>query len=1079
MELADLFPLFPDIDDPEFQSIVSSKQEYRELETTAREEIPKFRGELFRQQKVIQRIMREVDEMGILHEPGSGKTCAAVSVMEYFHQILGQSPYTRAIILTASDKLRNEIKYQIICKCTNGMYETDKIKEKTGKALQAEITKTLKKWYTIDQSPEQYTKDIWMRYWRLNTLTNKEEPDTDAIRRDFSGLIFWLDEAHDLIIKDSIDSIELPSTKDPSVKNEWKKQYTYKILWILFHTINQRKIIISTATPMPNFPQDAGSLFNLIIPADRQFNQMYDFDNATLEDLRYHIGGRISYVRSLDTGIDIKYQGEPLEGEYEIAPDEFVEYQDKVWATDMSEHQLEGYKSAVSETNEDINENMSFKNQNKLQQASNLVYPDGSYGNDGFNKYVFKNDNGELVIEDEMAERIQDIDYIEELSCKFADIIKRANESNHCVYVYSEFTNASGIIMLALFLRAQGYAEFKSGTSVFHGQGNKSFCSAEDKSRRIDQSKFPKAKRFGMIIGTTSPSDMTTLVELQRSYENMYGEYLQFILVSKVGRQGLSFSNVLSIELLDSEWNYDATKQAEMRCIRATSHVDILKDRARRGITEPLVVSIYHHAAKDPSDSIETVNYKMYKLAERKNRRNRMVMRKFKQIAFDCPIHIHRNIRPDEEDGSAECDYQNCEYKCMSEVPDVINVDTYDVYYLQSYLDTLIDRIYKELLFRGGVKLNELYSSLGVSQMYIDLAIDKAISTSNRFLDRFGFKKYIQTDKGMVFLSDSVYVHDTYSSVYYTNNLNIVDLITPTEIELEETSKIEILDEEESETDTILVRTIKLEKALIKFRDTGVRSKILDRYHNFWYKLPYNPLLIEQERMIRRSMNKNVQMRTYRPDELEKFQIVGEPDTYVHNMDLFDELTNAQNDYTITNHFKRALGKQKMLRPGSNVFESPDEVESYIFNTYMQKITYDKLKPYENMGIYILTFRNREAVRNKYKDPILEEGEEVKMNKIHRGRVCSTLAQPQIYEMAWQSQVYPPNSDYSRTRYNQMTDIQLDREGGDPDLPREQKIFYMLWELTETKQNRMTKPQKCDYIMEQMRAKGMNFIIFR
>ena len=68
------------------------------------------------------------------------------------------------------------------------------------------------------------------------------------------------------------------------------------------------------------------------------------------------------------------------------------------------------------------------------------------------------------------------------------------------------------------------------------------------------------------------------MMELMNSYENRFGEYIKVIISSRTGRDGINLSNITQEHLTGSEWTPSANYQALSRGIRATSHVDLLRE---------------------------------------------------------------------------------------------------------------------------------------------------------------------------------------------------------------------------------------------------------------------------------------------------------------------------------------------------------------------------------------------------------------------------------------------------------------------------------------------------------------------
>jgi len=71
LELEDLVYTYPEYDVKHFQTLISAKEEFKEVAATVKEPTPK-RGELFRHQKFIKRLMIQYDEQLIMWSTGLG-----------------------------------------------------------------------------------------------------------------------------------------------------------------------------------------------------------------------------------------------------------------------------------------------------------------------------------------------------------------------------------------------------------------------------------------------------------------------------------------------------------------------------------------------------------------------------------------------------------------------------------------------------------------------------------------------------------------------------------------------------------------------------------------------------------------------------------------------------------------------------------------------------------------------------------------------------------------------------------------------------------------------------------------------
>src|SRR5687767_14968184 len=86
IQLVDIFPIYPDKDDEKFQTQISAKKEFNELTVGRREPTPQ-RGKGFTHQIMFERFMRTYDDCLLIHETGTGKTCAVTRVSEWLKKM--------------------------------------------------------------------------------------------------------------------------------------------------------------------------------------------------------------------------------------------------------------------------------------------------------------------------------------------------------------------------------------------------------------------------------------------------------------------------------------------------------------------------------------------------------------------------------------------------------------------------------------------------------------------------------------------------------------------------------------------------------------------------------------------------------------------------------------------------------------------------------------------------------------------------------------------------------------------------------------------------------------------------------
>jgi hypothetical protein len=794
----DFIPIYPLQDDPDIQSKIGVKKEFLEVAGVYNEPPPSI-GNLYRHQEAFKRYMIQYDRMLNIQSVGTGKTCALVAVVEYMKN---NPNFKKAYILEKGDSTKEEFKKQIANVCTNRTYLTEKVlNAKDEVRRRGALTREIGVNYEI------------MSYYDLVKEVKMSGDSPEEIEKNYSGCIFIVDEAHNLIegktkkINEET-SEEIDQNINETIKEDRDK---YKILWKLFHNIKRSKVILATATPMINEVNEIAKIMNLILPVDMQMPTDWDYNKVTLQQLEPFFRGRISYVRGLDTGAVEEYQGETINETYDM---EFADEnqdvpflaeirnnnyekvskpampkiktkiqkfksQNVVYPLLLSEFQAEGYGKSI---NDDIkNKNTktgAFKSDER--QASLMVFPDGSYGGDFkgkqklFNKagkYIERISDNEFKLTNEFKKLLKIPGNLQKFSAKYSFIIEEElkaaakREKGEIVgnsFCYSELVTGGGLIIFSKILEEiAGFEKFNESSSVF----------IKDKyGNKVIRKDFDKKLRYGVITSGIENAEIDSLLELFNSKENVNGDYCQILLGSESARDGINVSNVLRGYLLLAGWHPSGTVQALARFVRATSHKDILellRDKLIKEGKDPFLASakikIYKLATimnDEKSDKINSVDLDLYKLSDRKDISIRRMMRFLKQCAIDCTINYARNIRPEDKDGSVKCDYGKCNYVCYTSnltniVPESkVDYSTYDILYTDKIIEECRNEIINVLSVKNSINIQDLYNHKEINYykpLYINNAIDNIIKDKLKIKNRFGFYSYVNTNGVVLF----------------------------------------------------------------------------------------------------------------------------------------------------------------------------------------------------------------------------------------------------------------------------------------------------------------------------------------
>lgn len=819
-QLEDLLAFYPPQDTPDIQTLFTAKKEFNELKATSNESPPK-RGGLFKHQRLIQRFMRAIDKLLIIHEAGTGKTCTMLAVSE-FYEIMSRTlegmndsllrqgfPIKKTYVIVRNDILKDEFINQLVCTCTVEKYETKFVNDaKDERSRMTRIKKEIGRWYEVltfrdfsNMVNQRKKEGIDVKGKNIYRIESKLSDD--EIKKEFSNCIFFVDEIHNLRNVEGDFGEITDEDKESSMLN-------YTSLWKVFHTANNIKIMLATATPMINEPSDLVPILNLLLSKENQVADGTDFARWSLQQFEKLVRGMISFVRVLDTGIDIEYQGERIEKTYLRVAGKEVEATSILDATMMSPFQSRTYLDA------EVKESKGGKGggiRKGARHASNFVFPKeiemkqgqayfdeneiGRYGTDGFDKYVIE-ENGNYRFRPEFKKLVEpfiaEVDgedqpytYLNEFSSKFIDVIQKCEENpGNCFCYTDDFATASGAVLLGLCFEIFGYKKYNPTSNAFETTGTRTslgYCSREDTESGETQRKIriKPEKRYAILTSDVDRETVRNMLTLFNSKENMNGEYIKVFIASRKAREGLNLSNVQNIHLVAPAWNYSNMYQAIYRAIRATSHVELLNNLRQKAIMEKrnpdeerIKVKIYLHCSilsdepeiQQLSEEIGkpniSVELQMYQLSEEKDRNNSVVMRMMKQCALDCQINKDRNQRPTDDDGSQTCNYDRCDYKCVDPNPRELDFTTYDVY----YKDELIEKIKTKLLElfekKNTYTASEIFDKIyEFPSKFVLQGLAEMIKDKVPFMNRYGYTSFLAENGNQFFLVNEINAYST------------------------------------------------------------------------------------------------------------------------------------------------------------------------------------------------------------------------------------------------------------------------------------------------------------------------------
>lgn len=1036
-KIAKFIPMYPDITDENFSYEIARKKEFYDSRLP-RKNVPVKPGQLLPQQQFFQRFFAPdspYSEALVDHGLGSGKTCTASAVVEMNkYRELSNKPSPKALILVKSDNLARQFRQEVANICTRNIYapKLSKEEEEKLKTRGVDISSEAKERRLRSSISKTYEISTWETF--LLNLPNNQS----TIRKRFNNRVIIIDEAHNLRIQSG------------------KKQKTsmYNRMWEFLHNIQNCKILLLTGTPIWDQTNEISSIMNLILPKNDQLSTGKSFDKEFFDDdgkltdegktkLKEKWRGRISFLRSETTTAIKQEQGQ-------VKP--WLEYI-KIYPNGMSDFQYKGSTEARSKIN--IQEVKGTKGRKTVggvvlrdaREASNFIFPDGTYGIEGFKKHCVrkvKGDSGQTYqLDKETKDAIKTIEDLEKYSAKYAKIIREAKENpNQLFFVYTdEFVLGGGAILLSLLFQHLGWNWTKVGIKL-----NK------------NTTKVPRVATITSDPQTTSkPLQVENLISTFNDPRNKYGEYIQVLIGSEKAGEGLTLKNVRQVHITTPHWNIPSTEQAIGRVFRHSSH-DALPENER-------VVKVFRHASVKAKKEGEdwplenTTDIYLYKIAEQKEYRNTEIYRVIKEISFDCPLNYLRNVLPNDQPNSRECDYRECNFVCdgWKGDPNIIegvydytipreNIQTfnYDLLYNKEDVKRTMEAII--LLFRSyfSLRLDMITKLINENDRELLLeSLEILINTRVLIRDRYGFGNYLKEQNNIYFLHNNISSFAKYESSTYTAR----PLLT------ERTSLGDLVEMLNLEKDS---------KKVSKFCETPS----IDTYNNLNYKTRI--ILLESSLQIT-----NAKQQTIPESMLQSVNIIIESEkNKLYTMDdgnivhlLYNEEYTGLS-YNVTSKKIEPTGKMRVYDMENNEWNyvDPDQEQKYIEEIKLQ-INEENVLHFEDNPYGVIGYISKED--NKFR--IKLKGER------SRGFVCNESTKKQLYEIFFKLNVLPPSHKNFFNMNKESLSKNISR------IPDSQDFLQEISDYSEDKLRgvltlfTMSRDEMCDFLQGWLKDKKIFF----
>lgn len=666
----------------------------------------------------------------IYHGTGVGKTCSAVTIAEQFKHIVNQNKNKIFVLLSQNikdsfiknisdpNKIIRDKKFKRIksLQCTGYRYLEELgdignhlLQQNQTEKLSNKIKKLIKQYYKFMGYVE-FANHV-QRMLR-NVCEDKPENTHMYVKKMLRKKLF----SNSVIIIDEVHHIRDNDTNKENIR-------VGEVLKEILRDADNIKLILLSATPMYNVSTEIIGLLNLLLINDKRpeikesdvFNKDGTMTVEGRNNLIKYARGYISFLRGEN----------PFEFPNKIYPDinedpnylpidkiphklfngQIIPQEERIKYLKLVKSQLISYQN---------NYNINYMKTNSLSDISesaldegikysNIVYPgmidfdlksiDSTFdGNDNVG-YTYKSS-----ILDKYGEFLH-IDKLKEFSAKYYNIIKYIENSTGIIYVYSRYIY-DGILPLALALEQNGYSKYNS-KPLLHN----------------DNKIEPIKGNYIMITGNKSLTpNRDKDVQACISDDNKYGEKIKIILGTQASGEGIDFSNIREVHILESWFHLNTLGQAVGRGVRYCSHKNLpLNERN---------VTVYYHVStlNEEHSDIETFDIYRYRLSENKAIKMAHVERLLKQIAIDCylnkqgniylksiwnkviTITTSQNITAQLDLGDQEysqiCNFQQCDYNCEPFDPNIDSniTDTYNIIEQESINKVIkcLEELYKK-----------------------------------------------------------------------------------------------------------------------------------------------------------------------------------------------------------------------------------------------------------------------------------------------------------------------------------------------------------------------------------------------
>ena len=792
--------VYPPLTDPAFNANIVSKKEFADLRSDTRVYDPELRAiqlcdsqefELLPHQAFVRNFLSfrtPYNGLLLFHGLGTGKTCSAISVTEEMRLYLRQIGIQKRIIVVASPNVQDNFRRQLFDERRLEKRGTRwSLKSCAGDEMLQEINPTgmtgldratiiklvkqiIRRSYLF-MGPEQfsnYISRVMERYAHVEDDANRERLVSNGIRKEFSNRLLVIDEVHNIRV-----------TRDSPQGFDQKGDKVAKYLHELVQHTDNLKLLLMSATPMFNSPEEVVWLINLLRLNDKRppllIGDVFAPGGVFKEERGVNVGrralvtasrGYVSYVRG-DNPYTFPFKLLPkqfapehsltalpaaqrqLNGAPIIQPLEYLD----LYAVEPQGLQYSTYLQCVEAMAGRIPEGkgIGYQALNLPLQALDIVFPvleddvetvNDFVGRSGLQRtltYDHETKRGFAYRHDvlEASGRFMSMPALQQYSAKIAAVCEAVLNSTGIILVYSQYIDG-GCVPIALALEELGLRR-AVGQSLFAEPP----APVRD-ALTMKPGATTSPATYALITGDAllSPDNAAEVRKLTNS-ANASGMQVKVVIISEAGSEGIDLTNIRQVHILDPWYNLNRLEQIVGRAVRWCSHSKLPFPQRN--------VEIRYYGSVLPDREVEAADVYVYRLAERKAVKVGAVTRALKETAVDCLLNksiltpdrmrktvtlslssgIEIDYRVGDRSKTSLCDFMDdCLYNCEPDIPypEHPSLDTYTDGFVTMNIGAVEKRVAD--LFRTGYAYTrgELIRHVNAKHDYPLVQVDAAIT---------------------------------------------------------------------------------------------------------------------------------------------------------------------------------------------------------------------------------------------------------------------------------------------------------------------------------------------------------------